>query len=155
MASGGYGSTHAAEFRHPILTSGSDRIRRPSWDPEIELEFGVTDLARIRRMVRTVGLDAGLSDEKADALVIAVNEITTNAVVHGRPPAVLRVWTSADDVLCEVRDAGHGIDDEFAGQVLPVPDSVGGRGLWLARVLCDDLDIGRDGESAVSLRMAA
>ena len=106
-------------------------------------------------MVRTVGLDAGLADEKADALVIAVNEITTNAVVHGRAPAGLRLWTSADDVLCEVRDAGYGIDDEFAGQVLPVPDSVGGRGLWLARVLCDDLDIGRDGESAVSLRMAA
>jgi serine/threonine-protein kinase RsbW len=121
----------------------------------IELEFGRLDLGRIRRLVRMAALDAGLAHEKAEALVIAVNEITTNALVHGRPPALVRVWTGTEEVVCEVRDEGPGIDDASAGHVPPSPQAIGERGLWLARVLSDALEIGRDGESAVSLRMAA
>jgi serine/threonine-protein kinase RsbW len=155
MASGGETSTHAADLPQPTLIDRSDRIGRTSADPETELEFGLVDLGRIRSLVRTAALDAGLLGEKTDALVIAVNEVTTNAVVHGRPPAVLRVWTSAQEVVCEVHDAGPGIDGVLAGQLLPSPESVGGRGLWLARVLCDAMEIRRDGESTVSLYMAA
>jgi anti-sigma regulatory factor (Ser/Thr protein kinase) len=147
--------TRTPEFLDPTLTYGSDRIARPSAAPEIEFEFRLVDLARIRKLVRTAALDAGLPHEKGDALVTAVNEITTNAVVHGRPPAVLRVWTGAEEVICEVRDAGPGIDDVLAGQFLPSSESIGGRGLWLARVLCDAVEIRRDGESTVSLYMAA
>jgi anti-sigma regulatory factor (Ser/Thr protein kinase) len=155
MASGREASISAPEFLDPTLTYGSERIARPSADPEIELEFRLVDLGRIRNLVRDAALDSGLLGEKADALVTAVNEVTTNAVVHGRPPALLRVWMSDEKVVCEVRDAGPGIDDVLAGQLLPSAESVGGRGLWLARVLCDAVEIRTDGESTVSLYMAA
>lgn len=155
MASGGETSTHGGKFLHPVLIHGSDRLTRPSWEPEIELEFGLVDLGGIRNLIREAVLDTGLPGEKADALVIAVNEITTNAVIHGRPPAVLRVWTSAEEAVCEVSDAGPGIKDALAGRFLPSPESAGGRGLWLARVLSDTVEIHSNGGSTVSLRIAA
>jgi anti-sigma regulatory factor (Ser/Thr protein kinase) len=136
-----------------MASGGETSIHAP--DPEIELEFGLADLGKIRNLVRRAALNAGFPSEKADELVLAVNEVTTNAVVHGRPPAVLRVWTSAEEAFCEVSDAGPGIDDMRAGQVLPPPKSIGGRGLYLARVLADDVEIRSNGNSVVSLHMAA
>jgi anti-sigma regulatory factor (Ser/Thr protein kinase) len=136
-----------------MASGGETSIHAP--DPEIELEFGLADLGKIRNLVRRAALDAGFPGEKADELVLAVNEVATNAVVHGRPPAVLRVWTSAEEAFCEVSDAGPGIDDMRAGQVLPPPKSIGGRGLYLARVLADDVEIRSNGNSVVSLHMAA
>jgi anti-sigma regulatory factor (Ser/Thr protein kinase) len=133
----------------------NDTIRRPSWSPVIELQFGLADLGRIRHLVDCAALDAALPESKAEELAFAVNEITTNAVVHGRPPAVLRVWTSAEEVVCEISDAGAGIQDPLAGQLVPEPDRTGGRGLWLARVVCDALEIRKEAGSTVSLHMAA
>jgi anti-sigma regulatory factor (Ser/Thr protein kinase) len=123
-------------------------------DPAIEVQFGLADLGGIRHLVHRATLDAGLPEPKAEELVLAVNEITTNAVVHGRPPAVLRLWTSGEEVVCEISDAGPGIEDPLAGQLVPAPDRNAGRGLWLARLLCDAVEIRNEGGSVVSLRMA-
>ena len=39
---------------------------------------------------------------RADELVLAVNEITTNAVIHGQPPTTARVWHADDEIVVEV-----------------------------------------------------
>jgi anti-sigma regulatory factor (Ser/Thr protein kinase) len=132
----------------------SARIR-PRWDPDVELEFGLADLGRVRQLIRRAALEAGLPPAKADGLVVAVNEVAANALVHGRPPAVLQVWGRPREVICEISDAGPGIDDVHAGQLRPEPDRAGGRGLWLARQLCDAFEIRNEGESAVLLHVAA
>jgi anti-sigma regulatory factor (Ser/Thr protein kinase) len=152
----GDGWTESRGFESPLdfCRRLNDHIVRPSSDPERELDFGLVDLARMRRIVNGVARDSGLSSRKAEELALAVNEITTNAVVHGSPPATLRLWARPDEVICEVSDSGPGIQDTLAGQFVPSPEGAGGRGLWLARLVCDAVEIRGEGESTVTLHMA-
>jgi anti-sigma regulatory factor (Ser/Thr protein kinase) len=107
----------------------------------VEVGFGLADLSRLRRLVVEAALGAELPRERADRLAVAVNEIATNALVHGRPPATLRIRRERDRLVCEVSDRGAGIKDALAGRLRPSPDALGGRGLWLARQLCDEVEI--------------
>jgi anti-sigma regulatory factor (Ser/Thr protein kinase) len=106
-----------------------------------EIEFALGDLPSVRRMVEWEALYAGLDPSRVDELVLAVNEIATNAVVHGRAPASLRVWSEDGEVVCEVSDTGDGIDDALAGQLRPAARGLEGRGIWLARMLSDAVEI--------------
>jgi anti-sigma regulatory factor (Ser/Thr protein kinase) len=121
-------------------------------EPEMELSFGLQELTGVRRTLWSFARDAGMAGWRADELVLAVNEITTNAVIHGEPPTTLRVWHGDDEIVVEVADAGDGIRDALAGQLTPPPTNLGGRGLWLTRLLSDAVDV-RTGEgSAVTIR---
>jgi anti-sigma regulatory factor (Ser/Thr protein kinase) len=55
----------------------------------------------------------------------------------------LRLWGSADRVVCTISDRGPGMDDPFAGYgpAHGTDLSRGGMGLWLARQLCDHVDV--------------
>jgi anti-sigma regulatory factor (Ser/Thr protein kinase) len=119
-----------------------------------EFDFGVTDLPEVRHLASIVAEDAGLPEEKADALSLALNEIATNAIVHGSPPNTLRIWVREEEIVCEVSDEGRGIDDPFAGEERPPAEATNGRGLWLARVLCDAVEIRNGLRCTVSLHAA-
>jgi anti-sigma regulatory factor (Ser/Thr protein kinase) len=61
----------------------------------------------------------------------------------------------ADDrVVCTISDAGPGFDDPFAGYGPAHGDDLsrGGMGLWLARQLCDHVDITHD-DDGVRVRL--
>jgi anti-sigma regulatory factor (Ser/Thr protein kinase) len=121
-------------------------------EPEMELSFGLQDLTGVRRTLWSFARDAGMEASRADELVLAVNEITTNAVIHGEPPTTVRVWHADEEIVVEVADAGDGIRDALAGQLTPPATNLGGRGLWLTRLLSDAVDV-RTGEgSAVTIR---
>jgi anti-sigma regulatory factor (Ser/Thr protein kinase) len=86
--------------------------------------------AAARQAVRDADPGSVRSDEVED-LVVAVSETVTNAMLHGRPPVEVRVWSGADRVVVAVTDAGAGPKDPFAG-LLPAADrATGGRGLWI------------------------
>jgi serine/threonine-protein kinase RsbW len=118
-----------------------------------EVGFGLPDLGRVRRLVIGAARDAELSPERAEELAFAVNEVATNAILHGAPPATLRISKRRGEIVCEVADSGSGIHDGRAGEVKPAPDALGGRGLWLARHLCDRLRIRNGAGCTVSLHM--
>lgn len=101
------------------------------------------DLRELRRRLLVEARGAGLPPEKVESFVLAVNEVVTNAVLHGRPPIDIRLWTDAGRVVCEVEDRAGGWDDRLAGYVLPdhAFDCEHNRGLWLARCLADDVVI--------------
>jgi anti-sigma regulatory factor (Ser/Thr protein kinase) len=122
--------------------------------PALEVSFGLGDLPKVRRTVRSFAQEAGLADRRANEVVLAVNEIATNAVVHGRPPATLRAWHAGEEIVVEVADAGAGIRDALAGQLTPPPTALGGRGLWLTRLLCDAVEVRSPKGSAVTVRAA-
>ena len=42
---------------------------------------------------------------RAEGLALTVNEIASNAVMHGSPPATLRVWSRETELVCEVSDS--------------------------------------------------
>jgi len=109
------------------------------------MRFGIDDLRQVRRVTAQWAARACLSPERAEDLVIAVNEIATNAVRYGSPAArlVLRV-TRQNMAEAEVRDEGRWPPGSTAA---PPGEQRGGMGLPLARRVCDAVEIraGHDG----------
>lgn len=109
-------------------------------------------LARVRDLVRnTARAWSAVSSRSIEELVIAVNEIAANGLVHGAPPVQLTLWADLDVLTCLVEDSGRGTLDPLTGY--RYPGESGPMGLWATRQLVDDLFIGRspDGGSSVLL----
>lgn len=100
------------------------------------LRFDAAALTELRRKVAEQAGAAGLAGERAEDLVLAVNELATNSLAHGGGAGQLRMWTDAGSLVCEIRDAGR-IADPLVGRQPPALDEASGRGLWLAHQLCD------------------
>jgi anti-sigma regulatory factor (Ser/Thr protein kinase) len=63
-----------------------------------------------------------------------------NALIHGRPPATVRIWAAPDRIVVSVHDQGRGPADPLAG-LFPAPRGTAtlGLGLWLIHQL--DIDV--------------
>jgi anti-sigma regulatory factor (Ser/Thr protein kinase) len=88
--------------------------------------------------------------DAVEDFLLAVDEMTSNAMRHGGPPVSLRLWVADDRIVCTISDHGPGWDDPFAGYGPAHGEDLsrGGMGLWLARQLCDHVDISSDGAGA-------
>ncbi len=87
-------------------------------------------------------------------LHLAISEMAANAFRHGGRPVGARLWASADRLVCTISDGGRGVDPlrgywPAHGQDL----GRGGMGLWLARKLCDHVDLVSD-DSGTTVRLA-
>lgn len=111
--------------------------------PDVTVVFRSWELQEVRRVVRDVAGAAGFTDDRVDDVVLAVNEVATNAVEHGGPHAELQVWATGGGLVCEVHDAGA-LDDPLPGMTSPHPSEPRGRGLWIARQVCDLLHVWSD-----------
>jgi anti-sigma regulatory factor (Ser/Thr protein kinase) len=86
-----------------------------------------------------------LPGQEIDKLIFATHEAIVNALRHGRPPTVLRLWAQRGRVTVTVTDTGSGPTDPLAGLVSSEPrtttaddDVVGpALGLWLMHQLVD------------------
>ncbi len=105
-----------------------------------ELAVAPGSLERIRETVTRHARESSLGEDKVDELVLAVNEVATNSLVHGGGRGTLRMWLQDGTFVCEVRDSGR-IDDPLVGRIAPSECDVGGRGLWLATQLCDLIQV--------------
>lgn len=110
----------------------------PVLDLPIDRSMGIP-----RQAVGQAVASAQLPAERVRDLVVAFNEVATNAVVHGRGAARVRVWTKRDLVVCTVSDEGTSFRDRLAGYVPLATAHISdrGMGLWLSRQLCDEVDI--------------
>jgi anti-sigma regulatory factor (Ser/Thr protein kinase) len=153
----GGGSSPSDSYEDPReFCRGLDpRVQLKRRSPELEMLFGLGDLPAVRRLAGSFAIDAGLSGSRTDEIVLAVNEIATNAVIHGEPPTTVRGWSAEDEIVFEVTDAGGGILDPLAGQLPPPPAGLGGRGLWLTRLLCDAVEVCNAGGCTVTVHAAA
>lgn len=121
----------------------------------LDMYFTDTDLARLRRSVTEVARLAGLAEPRRSDFVLAVHEVSGNAIQHGGGRGRARLWYADGVLRCRVTDEGPGL----TGQAIPAarPDSgsaEGGRGLWLARELSDRLHItGGAGGAIVTLEI--
>jgi anti-sigma regulatory factor (Ser/Thr protein kinase) len=111
----------------------------------------VIRLAGVRHSVADRAEQAGLGPERTADLLLAVNEVATNALVHGSGDAVLRVWVEQNAIVCEVHDEGR-FDDLLAGRHRPPADAVGQRGLWMVNQVCDLVEF-RSGSRGTTIRL--
>ncbi|MEV4285088.1 ATP-binding protein [Nonomuraea bangladeshensis] len=108
----------------------------------LRVVFARGHIASLRRTVAEHAAREGLAGPRLEDFVLAVNEITTNAVVHGGGCGTLRLWSHAGRLWCEVSDEGPGLPPGWtAARPPPTGLESGGRGLWLMRTLCDQVMI--------------
>jgi anti-sigma regulatory factor (Ser/Thr protein kinase) len=115
------------------------------------VRFGADDLRPVRRVTAAWAALAGLPAARAEDFVIAVSEIAANAVRYGSPAARLLLRVAGGAATAEVRDSGCW--RPAAGPASGDRHS-GGRGLALARLVCDEVGIRAGaGGTTVILRM--
>lgn len=128
----------------------------------LDVVFGWADFAKLRRLVAKHCAAAGLTGSRLDDFVLAVHEISANAIVHAGAAGRLILRRVAHGIRCLIADsspqaplscpAPRGTD----GRELSAPGDLGeaggadsGRGLWLAATLADELSITAGPESTV------
>ncbi|WP_307845353.1 ATP-binding protein [Planomonospora sp. ID67723] len=114
-----------------------------------ELTFCLPDLPDVRDFAAVHALRGGMAQERLADFLVAVNEVATNAVTHGHATAkaLLRMWTTSDSLVVEVRDEGRWALPAAPGQTPPAAYATSGMGLWVARMVSSAIDFktGLDG----------
>jgi anti-sigma regulatory factor (Ser/Thr protein kinase) len=111
---------------------------------------GARSLAWTRRQVLVRARLAGLPPERSYDLVMAVNELVTNAITHGGGNGVLSIWQEEGHLVCDVHDRGR--RDDRTGRRTPSLTWHYGRGLWLVHSLCDLVQL-RSSQSGTTARV--
>lgn len=106
----------------------------------------VADFIGLRHEVAAELATSAAPRDTAEDFLLAIDEMTSNALRHGSAPVGLSLWMSDDRIVCTITDQGLGWDDPFAGYGPAHGEDLsrGGMGLWLARQLCDHVDITQD-----------
>jgi len=153
----------AAQATHPCLSNGVDRVDNPGYmdpgafitDPRADSPYPPAsrpsasatlcrseELRSARQLIADTAKEASaVSRDAIDGFVLAANEILANGLEHGIPPVKLAMWAEVSKLTCLVTDDGPGITNPLAGYRELEADVLSGRGLWLARRLCQELII--------------
>jgi len=134
-----------AQRTHPVVIEGSRRTASEWYTDPAELAdiynvplpppplsaeqhpFSVGTLAHMRKIVMAHA--SWLRREQVEDLVLAVNELATNSILHASGRGVLRMWREGDTAVCEVSDSGSGFPPSFTG--------LSGFGIVMVNLLCD------------------
>ncbi len=134
----GAGCAQSAEYRRP--GRGHDPLAGeldPAPPDAERLRFeGATSLSTVRRFAWAAANEAGLDYAAQSDLVLAVNELAANSIVHATGDGLATIWTADGALICQVEDDGT-FDDPLAGRRRPGVTQLRGRGLWLVNQLCD------------------
>jgi serine/threonine-protein kinase RsbW len=113
--------------------------------------FDRSRVTALRHAVAARAAAAGLTGDRLDDFVVAVNELLTNAVRHGGGTGRLTLSCTADAVVCEVADSGPGVGALRPEK--PAPDQPGGWGLYLVRELTDTFAV-KTGPEGTAVRVS-
>jgi anti-sigma regulatory factor (Ser/Thr protein kinase) len=122
----------------------------------LDLAFDSGTLGVLRAGVKTRACQAGLPEDRAEDVVLAVHELAANAVHHGAGTGRLRLWRRAGTLYCQIDDGGPLAAEDPAeqraghgeGDISNAPEASGwssvhslpsrpGHGLWVVRQLAD------------------
>ncbi|MGI5245944.1 anti-sigma factor RsbA family regulatory protein [Dactylosporangium sp. CA-139066] len=128
-------ASYYAEHNVPLLERPTSGVE---WLPHF------VDMAPVRQFVADHAVRLGVPADRLDDFTLAVNEVATNAVRHGAGHGEARMWATDRRVVCEISDAGTAVDN-FLGFLRADPHAGRGHGLWIARQICDLLEMRTDG----------
>jgi PAS domain S-box-containing protein len=100
---------------------------------ELIVDGDVTKVREFRRQAWVAARDWGIRPDRAEQLVLAASELATNALVHGRPPARLRLRRVGNEAVVELFDRSP----VWPRPRTAGPQDEGGRGLQLVAALAD------------------
>jgi anti-sigma regulatory factor (Ser/Thr protein kinase) len=140
---------------HRVVHDGAWHVSQEYEEPEdlvrsIEPPFEPLPGLRSLRFQVSAGLQERLARELSEArmpverardLLVAAREVLANAERYGNGVRSLRVGTVDDRFVCEVTDAGSGLEDPLAGYLPPRPLGADPAGLWIARQLTSRLEL--------------
>ena len=120
----------------------------------LAVTFTLEQIDDVRHRVRELSLDNGLAGDHLTDWVMAINELTTNAIRHGSASAELTMRRTAR-LVCQVRDHGSGFDPaRFLGRPRRPPLTArGGMGLWLVEQTTELLSL-NSGPGGTTIRIA-
>lgn len=130
-----------------------EECERPLEPPPYEADALAyhAELSSVRAFTTRCAQQSGLGPARTRDVVIAVSELAANTLRHGGGQGTLAIWTAADELLCQVEDAGY-ISDPLVGRTKPAPDAPGGHGMWVVHQLCDLVEI-RTGPDGTVIRL--
>ncbi|WP_262850388.1 ATP-binding protein [Sphaerisporangium corydalis] len=117
------------------MTGPGGGLRVGCWD----VPCRPASVSRVRRMVRDTCRIWDVPGRMADDLVLVVGELLGNAVVYGRPPVMLSLWSTGEELCVRVTDDGP----EDPRRLDLGPAAPHGRGLTIVEALADRWGVAR------------
>jgi anti-sigma regulatory factor (Ser/Thr protein kinase) len=128
---------HTAPQTRPVETAVAACPEPPTL---IDQTFGRNEITMIRHRTDDALRSVGLGGDRLQGFVLAVNEVITNVVLHAGGHGRIVLWLTGGSAWCTVTDSGPGIPDHLLRPAeMPETFGVGGRGIWLAYQLCDEV----------------
>ena len=135
----------------PFRTEPVGGVGRATLTLLLDQEFDSGTLYALRAAVQAHAGRAGLSEDRAGEVVLAVHELAANAIAHGAGHGRLRMWDLAGTLSCEIVDSGRAARDDSGRASRDGPPrtsetadpwpTTDGHGLWLVRQVADHLDL--------------
>jgi anti-sigma regulatory factor (Ser/Thr protein kinase) len=143
---------------NPRFEPPEDIVRSRAPAPRPVPPDALTDLAvggdprALRESLGAVMASAGVGAYATANLLVAAGELLVNAERHGGGARSVRAGAVGDGFVCELSDAGPGLDDPLAGYLPPRAGTHAGAGLWVARQLTQRLDLVPSGDGGLTAR---
>jgi anti-sigma regulatory factor (Ser/Thr protein kinase) len=160
----------SAMSTHPVFVAGGTATTSPAYDAGVVFpdEWNQplprppdgaaalayrADLASVRAFAASQATRVGLAQDRVLDLVLAVGEIVSNTFLHTDAGGTLAIWTTGNELVCQVQDSGH-IADPLAGRRRPAAGAGNGHGLWLVHQVCDLVELRSEpGTTVIRLHM--
>jgi anti-sigma regulatory factor (Ser/Thr protein kinase) len=148
---GSSGVGPSPEFTDARTLSGElDRAALDEPQGPVSEHLVTHDLHGVRQFAIEQAHGAGVAPKRALDALLAVQEIAANVVAHGPGNGTVRAWRTNGELIYEVRDTGPGLADPLVGHLTLDPALRGEpRGLWIARLLSDLVEVRSDGTGLV------
>ena len=135
----GHDALRSAPAREPAQRAVP---RAPDADDHAKLDrtFGRDDITVVRHEVQDRLSALGFTGDRLQGFVLAVNEVITNVALHAGGHGRIVLGPTGGSAWCTVTDSGPGIPQQYLSPPdVPEAFEVGGRGIWLAYALCDEV----------------
>lgn len=143
----GPGAAHSSPAREQVSAAAPEPRVHPDARTEpavrtlIVQPFTSREVTALRHAVARCAAGCGLAGARLEDFVLAVHESVVNAVEHGGGYGHFRMWTAGDLLRAETSDQGSGIpESRLDSHRRPSDMAFTGRGIYLIRRLCDDVD---------------